>query len=86
MFCRNPISILSLEKSANQEAHARLIVASPYMLEALRGLVESIGEEDLHDNGERSGWQPPLVLGFGLDCHRQRVLPGAGVGYSPIPL
>lgn len=34
---------------------ARLIANSPYMFEALKGLVELIGDEDLEDNGELSG-------------------------------
>lgn len=48
-------TIASIEKSENDEPHACLIAASPYMLEALRGLVDLIGDEDLPDNGELSG-------------------------------
>jgi len=47
--------IASVEKSRQDEANAKLIAASPMMLEALSGLVQLIGEEDLPDNGELSG-------------------------------
>ena len=45
--------IASLGK--NDKPNAHLIAASPYMLEALKGLVGLIGDEDLPDNGELSG-------------------------------
>ena len=51
----NGQSIASINKGENEEAHAHLIAASPYMLEALKGLVGLIGDEDLPDNGEFSG-------------------------------
>ena len=35
--------------------NAKLIAASPYMREALKSMVELIGDEDLPDNGELSG-------------------------------
>ena len=48
-------TIASVETSDNDEADATLIAASPIMFEALSGLVQLIGEEDLPDNGELSG-------------------------------
>lgn len=47
--------IASVENSSQEEANARLIAASPMMFEALSGLVQLFGEEDLPDNGELSG-------------------------------
>ena len=47
--------IATINKGENDEAYAHLIAASPYMLEALKGLVGLIGDEDLSDNGELSG-------------------------------
>lgn len=47
--------IASVEKSGQAEANANLIAASPMMFEALSGLVQLIGDEDLPDNGELSG-------------------------------
>ena len=47
--------IASVEKGSQDEANARLIAASPMMFEALSGLVQLIGEDDLPDNGELSG-------------------------------
>ncbi len=47
--------IATIEKSRKAEPNAKLIAASPMMFEALSGLVQLIGEEDLPDNGELSG-------------------------------
>jgi len=47
--------IASINKAKNAEINARLIAASPYMLEALKAVVNLIGDEDLPDNGELSG-------------------------------
>ena len=49
------IVVATVEKRSNAEADAKLIAASPMMFEALSGLVQLIGEEDLPDNGELSG-------------------------------
>ena len=48
-------TIAVIEKSENDEADARLMATSPMMFEALSGLIQLIGEEDLPDNGELSG-------------------------------
>ena len=47
--------VASLEKTGNEEGNAKLVAASPYMLGALKALMELIGDEDLPDNGELSG-------------------------------
>ena len=39
----------------NADDYAKLIAASPYTTEALKAIVELIGDEDLPDNGELSG-------------------------------
>ena len=44
-----------VEKGSRDEANAKLIAVSPMMFEALSGLVQLIGDEDLPDNGELSG-------------------------------
>lgn len=47
--------IAVVEKGKNAKANARLIAMTPYIQEALKGLVALIGDEDLEDNGELSG-------------------------------
>ena len=47
--------VATIEKTNDAEATARLFAVSPYMLEALKGVVELMGDEDLPDNGEFSG-------------------------------
>jgi len=47
--------IASVEKGNRDEANAKIIAASPMMFEALSGLIQLIGDEDLPDNGELSG-------------------------------
>jgi len=47
--------IASVEKGGPDEANAKLIAASPMMFEALSGLVQLIGDDDLPDNGELNG-------------------------------
>ena len=47
--------VATLAESADAEAKAKMIALSPYMMEALKGVVELIGDEDLPDNGEFSG-------------------------------
>ncbi len=47
--------VASVMNNESAEANTRLITTSPYMLEALKSLVELIGDDDLEDNGELSG-------------------------------
>ena len=47
--------VATLAEGSEAEARAKLISLSPYMREALKGVVELIGAEDLPDNGEFSG-------------------------------
>lgn len=47
--------IATLAESADAEARAKIIAVSSYTIEALKGVVELIGDEDLPDNGELSG-------------------------------
>jgi hypothetical protein len=47
--------IATLGTGEEAKKNAKLIAASPYMLEALKAVVGLIGDEDLPDNGELSG-------------------------------
>ena len=47
--------IATLAEGPDAEARAKMIAMSPYMLEALKGVSELMGDEDLPDNGELSG-------------------------------
>ncbi|NQT73658.1 MAG: hypothetical protein HQ553_12955 [Chloroflexi bacterium] len=47
--------ISKIEPSTDDESQARLIANSPYLLQALKGMVALIGDDDLDDNGELSG-------------------------------
>ena len=47
--------IATIEKGPRDEANAKLIAASPMMYQALSGVIQLLGEEDLPDNGELSG-------------------------------
>ena len=47
--------IATLADIPDAEAKAKQIAVSPYMLEALKSMVELLGDEDLPDNGEVSG-------------------------------
>ena len=52
---QNGEMVAVLAKSKDAKDNAKLIAASPYMFEALKGIVNLIGDEDLPDNGELSG-------------------------------
>jgi len=47
--------VATLSESTDAESRAKMIAVSPYMLEALKAMVELMGDEDLPDNGELSG-------------------------------
>jgi len=47
--------IATITNTEQPEATATLVASSPYMLKALQGIAELIGDEDLPDNGELSG-------------------------------
>lgn len=47
--------IATIPNTEQSEAVATLVTSSPYMLKALQGIAELIGDEDLPDNGELSG-------------------------------
>ena len=48
-------TVATIKNTGNDKKYAKLIAASPYMLEALRAVAALIGDEDLPDNGELSG-------------------------------
>lgn len=47
--------IATLSDIPDAEAKAKQIAVSPYVLEALKSMVELLGDEDMPDNGELSG-------------------------------
>jgi len=47
--------VATLGSGKEAKKNAKLIAASPYMLEALKSMVGLIGDKDLPDNGELSG-------------------------------
>ncbi|MFC2004859.1 hypothetical protein ACFLUY_01400 [Chloroflexota bacterium] len=47
--------IATIADTVDAEAKVKLITVTPYILEALKAMVELIGDEDLPDNGELSG-------------------------------
>jgi len=47
--------VATIEDTTDLEKKARLIAASPYMLQALQAVIDILGDEDLPDNGELSG-------------------------------
>ena len=47
--------IATLADIQDAEAKAKQIAVSPYVLEALKSMVELLGDEDMLDNGELSG-------------------------------
>lgn len=53
--CTDNTVIATIEKGKDAKANAKLIAASPFMLEALKAIIALIGDEDLPDNGELSG-------------------------------
>ena len=69
--------IASIRKSGREEMDATLIATSPYMLGALKALIELIGDEDLPDNGELSG---------GAICDLARTAVALATGDSQWPL
>ncbi|MFC1981091.1 hypothetical protein ACFLVN_02475 [Chloroflexota bacterium] len=55
VFDKDGQLVATLAEGSEAEARAKLIALNPYMREALKGVVELIGDEDLPDNGELSG-------------------------------
>jgi hypothetical protein len=49
------VVIATIGNGKSAKANAKLIAVSPYLLQALKAMVELIGDEDLPDNGELSG-------------------------------
>jgi len=47
--------IATLSNIPGAETKAKQIAISPYVLEALKSMVELLGDEDIPDNGELSG-------------------------------
>ena len=47
--------IATLSNIPDAEDKAKQIAISPYVLEALKSMVELLGDEDIPDNGELSG-------------------------------
>lgn len=45
----------SMEQKSNGQGNANLIAAAPDMYEALKAMIDLIGDGDLPDNGELSG-------------------------------
>jgi hypothetical protein len=48
-------TIATITNNGKASTYAKIIAASPYMLEALKAISALIGDEDLPDNGELSG-------------------------------
>jgi hypothetical protein len=48
-------TIATIKGTGSDKRYAKLIAASPYMLEALKATASLIGDEDPPDNGEISG-------------------------------
>ncbi|MFC1904516.1 hypothetical protein ACFLXT_01945 [Chloroflexota bacterium] len=51
----NEKAVCKIADTQDAESKARLIALAPYMKEALKGVSELIGDEDLPDNGEFNG-------------------------------
>jgi len=48
-------TMVTVKNTGNDERVAKMFALSPYMLDALKGMAELIGDEDLPDNGDLSG-------------------------------
>lgn len=51
----NGMVVASIRNDKDAAVNTGLMAASPYLLEALKAIVDLIGDEDLPDNGELSG-------------------------------